>query len=174
MNLIETSFKVPTTSTQEPSWSTRIDRWFQLDEEGFALCHALVEWQKIPGVVPKPNLIVHASLQGSWQADLDFVRSGAESPSKFVYTLPSVPMGVLAQFLSWNGSMYNFTGESSWEHAENFTQQFITNWKMNESKTRTCSSREIDLISEPFVAWLVCIKRVEGSSQWREVQWKQI
>lgn len=191
INFIEKTFIVSCNRNLEPPWSKRLDRWFQLDEESFALCNALECWLNIPGVCPNPSTILHSSPQGSWQSDIDFVRSGAESPAKFVYTLPSIPMGILAQFLSynnhpWRGSMFNFTGKNSWEQLELFSECHLSNqnqFKLKEQdptpknqlhQTSSCASDKFELTSHSNATWLVCINRIDDDFDLREVRWKQI
>lgn len=125
MKIIEQVFRVPTQIKEEPLWAAQVERWFQLDADGIAICVALEKWLGIEGVYRFPDLIVQASSSGSHAADLDFVKSGADSPAKFVYTLPSIAVGVMAQFLSWKGSSFNFTGAQSWELADEFVQWWM-------------------------------------------------
>lgn len=169
MKVFETSFIVPvsaSTSTK-PLWADKVDRWFQLDENGFAICSALEKWLQFSEVHPHPHMIIHASPSGSHLADFDFAQSGAESPAKFVYTLPNITIGVIAQFLSWQGSSYNFTGETSWQQSENFAQE----WLLMNSKAH---SKPLTVESDKTTIWIVSIELILDSPNIRNIRWKQL
>ena len=108
--ILEKTFEVSTNLSLEPTWSHRVERWFQLDTEGIAICKALEEWIRRSEIYIFPDLIIHSSFSGSHLADFNFARSGADSPTKFVYTLPNVIIGVMAQFLNWQGPSFNVRG----------------------------------------------------------------
>ena len=81
----------------EPSWSTQIDRWYQLDELGFSFCEALHEWNYLEAY-PKPDMIFLAIEGASNVADYDFVNSSSQSPAAPPpkITVSSVNVGITA------------------------------------------------------------------------------
>ncbi len=95
----------------EPVWKNRVDRWYQLDENSFALCEALTAWN-LSKWFDSQNLtlsqIFYFIEGGSNLADADFVNADAISPAKFVYTLPNIAISVGLQILNWRGPVYSF------------------------------------------------------------------
>lgn len=91
--------------TVAPAWSSRIDRWSQLDDSCFTFCEALHTWDYLVGL-EKPQFIFIVLPNASNQADLDFVNSGAASPSKFVFTLPNICASVLFQLIPFSGRTF--------------------------------------------------------------------
>lgn len=171
----EEIYHVPTSYTAQsndpsennkPNWAHRVDRWFQLNEDGFAVASALELWLQKPEVLVEPKLIIQSSLYGSHGSDYDFVHSGADSPAKFVYTLPNINVGVIAQFLNWHGISYNFTGSNSWEQAEQLAQSY------RESYFSESSQQNTDFAS--FSIWIFSIDNHPVDSQKRSVRWKQL
>lgn len=158
LKIIEKIFTVPTQIKEEPPWAGQVERWFQLDADGMAICMALEKWLAIEGVHRFPDMIVQASLSGSHVADLDFVNSGADSPAKFVYTLPSIAVGVMAQFLSWKGFSFNFTGAQSWELAEQFVQGWMGSSSGDKGK----------------VVWVFSVRESSISELQRLIRFKQV
>ena len=113
----------------EPSWKNRVDRWYQLDENAFALCEALSAWE-LPIMLRNHNQslsqIIYMSEGASNLADADFVNSDALSPSKFVYTLPNIAISVGLQILEWRGPVYSFCISKDDERTKNqITNRFI-------------------------------------------------
>jgi hypothetical protein len=162
---IDKTFKVTISQNAEPAWASKIDRWFQLDSDSNAICSALDIWLQHTEVNTSPHLILQASTFGSHIADIDFVRCGSESPAKFVYTLPNVVVGVLAQFLSWKGPTFNFTGTESWVQAERFAHQWL-----NTNHER--KHEESSLIKP--CALIFQIGHDPNSNQFRHVRLKQL
>lgn len=91
--------------TTEPAWSSKVDRWYQLDEVGYAFCEALHQWELLKDE-GKPDVIFLALPEASNIADFDFVSTGASSPAKFVFTLPNICASVIFQMLGFSGKVY--------------------------------------------------------------------
>jgi hypothetical protein len=89
----------------EPAWASKVERWYQLDEMGFAFCEALHTWDYLKDAI-RPDLIILAIEGSSNRADKDFVTSGSNSPAKFVYTLPNISAAIIFQMLKVNGKVY--------------------------------------------------------------------
>ena len=154
--ILENTIVVDINLFVEPTWSHRLERWFQLDSEGIAICKALEEWIKGSEVNKAPDLIIQSSFSGSHLADFNFTRSGADSPTKFVYTLPNVIIGVMAQFLNWQGPSFNFTGEKSWDTSEQFAELWLNSSQTNKS------------------VLIVSVDVKKENDQYRNVRFKQI
>lgn len=88
-----------------PAWSEKVDRWYQLDELGFAFAESLHHWNYLDGF-SKPDILFLCIEGGSNIADKDFVSSGSQSPAKFVYTLPNISAAVIFQILQFKGKVY--------------------------------------------------------------------
>ncbi len=86
---------------KDPLWQDRVERWYQLDTAAYSLCEAGYQLQTKQWT--RPDLIILSSGSGSNATDLEFARGGANSPSKFVHTLPNVRGSVLCQLLDWHG-----------------------------------------------------------------------
>lgn len=120
----------------EPAWKDLVDRWYQLDETGFALCHAIFQWRQEKRL-PEFDRLIFICSGGSNLADAAFVHSGATSPSKFVYTLPNIGPSIVCQVLGWRGPVYCFCVED--DRPQSFLSTFntaleITNSKNGESR----------------------------------------
>jgi hypothetical protein len=112
----------PLKKSSEPLWKDRVDRWYQLDETSMAVCSALFEWnlqQRWPQLFDQ---LIYISDFGSNLADAEFVAQVPPSPSRFVYTLPSIAPAVINQFLAWSGPVYclnqTMASSSAWQWAE--------------------------------------------------------
>ena len=113
----------------EPAWSTKVDRWYQLDEVSYSFCEALHQWNYLSDV-QKPDVILLALAGASNLADFDFVNTGAISPAKFVYTLPNICISVIFQMLGYNGKVYCFhQGNQTLEFAENEAREMAKSGK---------------------------------------------
>lgn len=99
------SWSVDLQPKNEPPWSAKIDRWYQLDEVCYAFCEALHQWQYLEDL-PRPEVILLALPGASNVADQDFVASNATSPAKFVYTLPNIAAAVILQMLGFSCKVY--------------------------------------------------------------------
>jgi hypothetical protein len=95
----------PATKNQTPAWAEKIDRWYQLDEISFTLCEAIHAWDYLK-TFTRPDVVLIALLGASNTSDFDFASTGANSPSKFVYTLPNVCASVLFQLLKLDGKIF--------------------------------------------------------------------
>ncbi len=89
----------------EPKWSAFVDRWRALDQVCLDLADCSYAWN-LQNLSPAgPDAIVFQFCLGSWVSDLDFGKSvlkgGIGSPSKFIYTLPNIPLSVLLQVNGW-------------------------------------------------------------------------
>lgn len=113
----------PFKKIDEPLWKDRVDRWYQLDETSMAVCSALFEWNLQQRSTQLFDQFIYISDFGSNLADAEFVAQSPSSPSRFVYTLPSIAPAVINQFLAWSGPVYclNQTpvSASAWQWAEN-------------------------------------------------------
>ncbi len=104
--VVNNSVLIPTLRPHSaPAWSSQIDRWSQLDETCFTFCEALHTWNYLAELT-KPDLIFLVLPQASNEADMDFVRSGALSPAKFVFTLPNICASVLLQMIDFSGPTF--------------------------------------------------------------------
>jgi hypothetical protein len=93
-------FAFPT--SDPPSWHAQVERWYQMDAASYGLCEL---WTKAADQIA-PGLIFLASPGGCNEMDQQFVKSGAASPSKFVYTLPSTRSSALLQLMHWQGPLF--------------------------------------------------------------------
>jgi hypothetical protein len=89
-------------SNKEPDWKDKVERWYQLDAASYGLCEALTVWNESS----PPEALLLASPGASNLMDRQFVESGANSPSKFVYTLPNVRSAAVCQLLAWHGPLF--------------------------------------------------------------------
>lgn len=89
-------------NTELPVWHSQVERWYQMDAASYGLCEL---WSKSKDQAP-PGLIFLASPGGCNEMDLQFVKSGAASPAKFVYTLPSTRSSALLQLMNWQGPLF--------------------------------------------------------------------
>jgi hypothetical protein len=110
----------------EPEWKSKIDRWYQLDETSFSFCEALYSWEQTDQM-QRFDQIIYVCEQASNAADADFVASGALSPSKFIYTLPSIGPSVVAQLLNWYGPVYCFPVTSTLDSTMNLAYKMAEN-----------------------------------------------
>lgn len=85
---------------EKPAWAPLVSRWHQLDGASFALVEAYTSWKQS---LQTPSLIFLASEGASNEADADFVKTGAKSPSKMIHTLPSTRSSPLCQAMGWSG-----------------------------------------------------------------------
>lgn len=86
---------------EEPSWSSLVERWYQLDAYSFGLAEAgqcLAMETRL-----RPDALVLASPEASNRTDFSFARSGAASPARFVHTLPNVRGVPLLQVIRFTG-----------------------------------------------------------------------
>lgn len=97
------SAKIPFPAKETPTWAAMSDRWYQLDQPGYSLPQAFTLLKEDLGALP--DLILLASPQASNPTDRDFARSGANSPSKFVHTLPNIRAVSLLQAMEWSGPL---------------------------------------------------------------------
>jgi len=116
----------PQKKSADPLWKDRVERWYQLDETSMAVCSALSEWnlqQRWPKLFDQ---FIYISDFGSNVADAEFVAQNPPSPSRFVYTLPSIAPAVINQFLSWSGPVYclnqTTASSSAWSWAEKLAE----------------------------------------------------
>lgn len=87
-------------STETPPWASLVDRWYQLDPYGFGVADAYFVHRS---ELVLPSTILLGGPAGSNETDLQFVRGGTSSPSKFVHTLPSARASALCQVMRWTG-----------------------------------------------------------------------
>lgn len=87
--------------TEIPSWSDKVERWYQLDAFAFGAVQALERNSSISF-----DELFLASPAASTETDFHYVRSGTFSPQKFVHTLPNVRSSAALQFLGWEGPVF--------------------------------------------------------------------
>jgi hypothetical protein len=97
-------FRYQHPAKEEPEWKGKVERWYQLDPFAYGLAQAYWTWR--PRLSRPPGWIWLASPGASNETDLSFARSGAQSPAKFVHTLPSVRCSSLCQVMDWAGSVF--------------------------------------------------------------------
>ena len=102
-NLCFERFPIAFPAVTKPPWSGEVDRWYQLDAAAYGLAQACFQWRQMG--VEQPSFMVLASRGASNEADRAFVESGADSPAKFVHTLPSVRSSTVCQVMDWHGPM---------------------------------------------------------------------
>ena len=137
--------------TTLPTWSSRIDRWSQLDDSCFTFCEALQAWDYLADH-EKPDFIFIVLPNASNQADQDFVESGAASPSKFVFTLPNICASVLFQLIDYSGPTFCISkGSSSLSFAITEAEQLAVRnkrcWIFANSSTSDASARLVEFYS---------------------------
>jgi 3-oxoacyl-(acyl-carrier-protein) synthase len=98
---LEWNFSFPVKT--EPEWKEKVDRWYQLD----AFSYGLAEFYSLHSekLGPSPSMILLASPGASNDTDLQFVKTGASSPGKFVHTLPNIRGSALCQVMNWSGPL---------------------------------------------------------------------
>jgi hypothetical protein len=85
----------------EPNWKSKVDRWYQLDAPAYGLAEFYEQHRERLG--PAPDLILLASPAASNATDYQFASQGAQSPAKFVHTLPNIRVSPLCQVMGWTG-----------------------------------------------------------------------
>jgi len=98
-------FKFP--QEPEPEWSTKVDRWYQLDAPSFGLAEAIWKWSP----KSRPDLLVLASPRASNESDFAFVRTGSDRAHRFAHTLPNVRSAPFCQLLHWAGPVLCLQGD---------------------------------------------------------------
>ena len=97
---------------KDPEWSSKVDRWYQLDAAAFGTTELV--W-KMP---EKPDLIFLASQDASNGSDSLFVESDATSAVRFAHTLPNVRCSPFLQAKGWNLPVYCLQyGSATFENA---------------------------------------------------------
>lgn len=88
---------------KQPEWKDLVERWYQLDQSSLVLCQAIYSWSLAETNLKNIEAIIYLFDHGSNVADRDFTQyrdnGSAASPSKFVYTLPNIPIMVVQQML---------------------------------------------------------------------------
>lgn len=77
----------------EPKWSVKVPRWYQLDGSAFVLCEL---FHRFPEEFDE---LIVASPLASNHTDWDFVQGGCQRAQKFVHTLPNVRASMALQVL---------------------------------------------------------------------------
>ena len=135
--------------TKEPAWSSKVDRWYQLDEVSYAFCEALEQWQNSEKLGP-PDLVILALEGASNLSDFDFVKSGGQSPAKFVYTLPNICISVIFQSLQHQGKVYCFhkgpeTLKFALQEAQLLAKNHKSVWVLSSSPVLVDQTRRVTL-----------------------------
>ncbi len=81
---------------KDPEWSSKVDRWYQLDAAAFGLTELV--WN----LKDKPDLIFLGSQDASGTSDKLFVQSDATSAVRFAHTLPNVRCSPFLQAKGWS------------------------------------------------------------------------
>lgn len=97
------SYRYTYPAREEPGWKGLVDRWYQLDAQGYGLAQAFWQWK--PRLGELPSMLILASPGASNETDRAFAASGASSPAKFTHTLPNVRSSPLCQVMGWSGPM---------------------------------------------------------------------
>lgn len=104
-------YDFPISPTAEaPAWSSRVDRWYQLDAYAYGLAQSASHFNSLnltPTGEPAklPDLVLLASPEASNRTDYAFAQSGGNSPAKFVHTLPNVRSSAWCQVTGWSGPL---------------------------------------------------------------------
>lgn len=109
---------------EEPPWKDFIDRWYQIDENGYAFCQALYEWKQ-QNKLPKFDALVLNLPEGSNLSDVNFVMAAPASPAKFVYTLPNIAGTLVVQMLKFQGPLFCFSESAGNTKILSFAQNLL-------------------------------------------------
>lgn len=90
-------------ATQEPEWSSKVERWYQLDTPAYVLTETF--WRVRHELTERPEWLLLASLGASNLTDSQFASSASPSPAKFVHTLPNIRSASLLQVMQWSGKV---------------------------------------------------------------------
>ena len=95
----------------QPEWYREFEHFNQMDAASFYLGEFL--WEHRKTITPYlPQVIVLNSFESSHYSDLSYTQdSKVRSPSKFIYTLPSIKINVICSLLDWEGAAYCFIGK---------------------------------------------------------------
>ncbi len=93
LHLYQFNYSFPFQS--DPEWSSKVDRWYQLDAEAYGLTELV--WR----IEEKPDLIFLASQEASNSSDRLFIESEMTSAVKFAHTLPNVRCSPFLQAKQW-------------------------------------------------------------------------
>ncbi|MBM3191681.1 MAG: hypothetical protein FJZ63_03365 [Chlamydiae bacterium] len=94
-------FSYPSNSI--PEWSTRVDRWYQLDAFSYGLTEGYWRWKNTSTNLVSPDFIILISRTASNASDLAFVESNCTSAHRFAHTLPNVRLAPLLEVMHWKG-----------------------------------------------------------------------
>ena len=83
-----------------PAGIEKVGHYNQLDPASLALAQL---WSKHGAELSPPDAILLASPHASNESDFAFVKSGFQSPQKFVHTLPNVRITPFCQLMCWQG-----------------------------------------------------------------------
>lgn len=108
MRIVLHNHKIIWPPPKEPSWASRVERWYQLDAAAYSIAETFSILQD--KISKKPSLLILASPLGSMETDFQFVR-GNYSPSKFVHTLPNIRSTSLLQLMGWQGPVLCFQND---------------------------------------------------------------
>ena len=102
-------YRIPITEDRrlEPEWKDQVERWYQLDENGYIFCEALYHWKK-QDRLSQFDAVVLLIPEGSNLSDVEFVTTKPASPAKFVYTLPNIAGSLVAQLTGFQGPIFCF------------------------------------------------------------------
>jgi hypothetical protein len=88
---------------EPPSWSAKVERWYQLDAYAYLLPEAFARWE----LSSRPSSMLLACGGASNLTDHAFATSGAQSPTKFVHTLPNIRASSLLAVMGWEGTVFS-------------------------------------------------------------------
>ncbi len=112
-----------------PSWSSKIQRWYQLDNPAYVLAEFANQIRSFKS----PDLVVLSGNGASNSTDLAFVGGDSPRPSTFVHTLPNVRFSSFSELLSWNGPMICL-GSHPHSHHQALVESYSI-WKKEPSGT---------------------------------------
>lgn len=102
MNIRLHSKQIPYPAKEEPAWSRKVDRWYQLDRPAFSLTQ--LAWD-LKEIATPPVGILLACEGASNATDQSFAAHGACSAQRFSHTLPNVRGSCILQAIDWHGPL---------------------------------------------------------------------
>jgi hypothetical protein len=96
----------------KPPWAMEFKHYNQMDKASYFLANFIWEHKEVL-LKNQPDEVYLFSSAASFYSDKAFINSSTlRSPSKFIYTLPSVKSNVICDLLNWEGPVYTFVDES--------------------------------------------------------------
>jgi hypothetical protein len=92
-------------SAEEPKWSAKVERWYQLDACAYGIVEMYAKLAVSGELRRQPDLMLLASPLASNESDFGFAKTGASSAHRFAHTLPNIRSAPLLQVMGWSGPM---------------------------------------------------------------------